>query len=159
MVRLLAVLVGASTVVSGAFAADSVVLGHGVSNTFLSKLPCDHKKYICMDANYVWVLDADRTVADPSMLGRVRAIAVQHVDATEAFIKSVKIFVLRPIEDTKFRASSGAGYYLVALSPRYSDGCYCLAVKPNEVDLTLSPSQIVVNDTGAFCFDAKALKP
>jgi hypothetical protein len=93
-----AVLLGTLAIATPALAEDSVVLGHGVSNAFLGELPCPERS-LCVDANYVWVLDADRTVAGPGVTGRVRAIATQHTDATAQFVKSVELFVLSPIQD------------------------------------------------------------
>lgn len=156
MVRL-AVVLGVLAFAAPAVAEDSVVIGHGISNAFLSDSLCTEHS-LCMDANYVWVLDADRTVAGPSVSGRVRAIASQHTDATGAFVQSVELFVLRPIKDSPLRKSSGAEYYLVSLSPRYSEVRYCLSVKPSDVGLKLSASDVVVDaGRGGFCFPAAAL--
>ena len=157
MVRALAVLLGAFAVATVAAAADSVVLGHGVSNVFLSAQPCP-KDSVCMDASYVWVLDADRTVAGPTVTGRIRAIASQHTDATSQFVKSVELFVLRPIQDSSVRKLSGAQYYLVSLSPRDPLGRYCLSMRPADVGLTLDAAEVTVDSSsGYFCFSASTL--
>jgi hypothetical protein len=111
-----------------------------------------------MDASYVWVLDADRTVAGPNVRGRVRAIASQHTDATSQFVKSVELFVLRPIQDSSVRKSSNAKYYLISLSPRDSLGRYCLSVRPADVGLTLDAAEVKVDSSdGHFCFSASAM--
>ena|ERR1700730_11782664 len=157
MLRLCATFVAVYALSSGAVAADSVVFGHGVSNKFLAEAPCPGSG-LCMDASYVWVIDAVRTIVGPNVAGRVRAIASQHTDATSAFVKSVELFVLRPIKESKLRKSSGAEYYLVSLSPRDSANRYCLSVKPSDVGLKLSASDVVVDaDSGGFCFTAAAL--
>jgi hypothetical protein len=152
-----AVILGALLFASAAAAEDSVVLGHGVSNAFLRKLPCTEHT-ACLDANYVWVLDVDRTVAGPHVTGRVRAIATQHTDATAEFVKSVELFVLSPIQDSALQKSSGATYYLVSLSPRDSQGRYCLSVRPSDAGLKLGASVVATDPrSGYFCFSAAAL--
>jgi hypothetical protein len=156
MVRLVAVL-GAFAIAGPAVAEDSVVLGHGISNAFLSNLPCTPGS-ICMDANYVWILDADRTVAGPRITGQVRAISAQHIGATDLFVKSVELFVLRPIHDSALQKVSGAKYSLVSLSPRDSQGRYCLSVAPKDVGLKVEDSEVSVDpSSGYFCFKATAL--
>ena len=140
---------------AAALAADSVVLGHGVSNAFHTSSPCPPD---CMGAEYIWVLDAHRTVSGPKVTGRIRAITFQHTDATSQYVKSVELFVLRPIEDASIRKSSGADYYLVSLSPRDSRGRYCLNMKPSELDLTVAASEVTVDaSSGYYCFKASAL--
>ena len=152
-----AVLLGAFAITAPAAAADSVVLGRGVSNAFLSNQPCADPS-LCMDANYVWVLDADRTVVGPAVVGRVRAIASQHTDATSEFVKSVELFVLRPIQDPSLQESSGAKYYLVSVSAKDSRGRDCLNVKPADVGLRLDTSEVMVDpSSGSFCFEASVL--
>ena len=157
MLRLCAAITVACTVGSFAVAADSVVLGHGVSNEFLSQTTCA-ATMLCTDALYVWVIDADRTIVGPRVAGRVRAIFLQHTDARSTFVKSVELFVLRPLKDASLRKSYGADYSLVSLSPRYSEGRYCLSVKPSDVGLDVPASAVVVDaGRGQFCFPAAAL--
>lgn len=138
------------------FAADSVVIGHGKSNWFFAKAPCPPGD-ICLDAQYVWLLHARRTVAGPPVKGEARAISMQHVAATPRYVHSVELFVLRPIDDAALRKSSGAAYYLVALSPRYPSGRYCLAVNPVTLGIHLSQPP-VRDDEESFCFDSKLLR-
>jgi hypothetical protein len=150
IVTLLALTSGAPT-----FAADSVVIGHGISNSFLSRVPCPAGA-VCLDAQYLWVLNSARTVTGPPVNGRVRAISLQHVDATQQFVDSVELFVLRPIKDAALRRSSGAHFYVVSLSPRDSAGRYCLSVRPETVGLRLDSSE-VHSDADSYCFDAHLL--
>jgi hypothetical protein len=149
-------LLGALVITSAATASDSVVLGHGVSNAFLSQEPCAQPSP-CVDASYVWVLDATRTVVGPNVAGRVRAIATQHTAATPQFVKSVELFVLRPIGDQSLKRTSRAKFYLVALSARNPDNRYCLTVKPSDVGLHLEPSMVTRDTTTGYCFSATAL--
>ncbi len=79
------------------------------------------------------------------MIGRVRAVAQQHTDATVKFVKSVELFVLRPIKDSKPRQSSGAKYFLVSASAQNSRGQYCLSVNPSGEGLKLDSSNVTVD--------------
>ena len=63
-------------------AADSVVVGHGISNSYFSDAPCA-PDLICMEARYLWILDVRRTVSGPSVVGRIRVVASQQADANE----------------------------------------------------------------------------
>jgi hypothetical protein len=150
VVTLLALIAGAP-----AFAADSVVVGRGISNSFLSKVDCPAGSP-CLDAQYLWVLTSNRTVAGPSVEGQIRAIAIQHTDATQQFVTSVELFALRPIESATIRTTSGADFYIVALSPLDSAGRYCLSVDPATVGLHLDATKVRA-DQGAYCFDARWL--
>jgi hypothetical protein len=147
------------TVPAPAFSSDSVVLGRGISNYFLSKQPCPQPEdsnlvNICMDVNFIWVLSARRTIVGPPVKGTVKAISSQHVAATSKFVRSTELFVLRPIDDPALRRSSHADYYLVELSTKDSDGRYCLWDKPEEVGLRLKDTDVVVDDEGQSCFNA-----
>jgi hypothetical protein len=102
------------------FGTDSVVLGRGVANQYYADLRCPTDS-ICLDALYKWQLQAARTIAGPSVRGRVGALIAQHTDATRKFVRSVELFVLRPIQDPVLRKASGAQYYLLSLSPRYDN--------------------------------------
>lgn len=152
------ILMSMITASTAAFSSDSVVLGRGISNYFLSKQPCPQPEEsltnICLDANFIWVLSARRTIVGPPVRGTVRAIVSQHVAATSKFVRSTELFVLRPIDDPALRKSSHADYYLVDLSPKDSDGRYCLWDKPEEVGLRLKDSDVVVHDEGQSCFNA-----
>jgi hypothetical protein len=65
--------------------------------------------------------------------------------------------VLRPIEDRELQKASGAKYYLSALSPKDSNGRYCLALPPDEIGLRIDKADIVAGDGGASCFKAALL--
>ena len=132
--------------------ADTVAIGKGIANSFASDLTCEDQT-ICLDSLYVWIFDATRTVSGPTVKGRTKALIAQHVDATPQFVKSIELFVLRPIEDAKLRRSSGANYYLLSVSPRYADDTYCVSVDPDDLGLKL-PKLKVKRDAegGRFCF-------
>jgi hypothetical protein len=153
------ILMSLTTASSPALSSDSVVLGRGISNYFLSRQPCPQPEdsnltNICLDANFIWVLSARRTIVGPPVRGTVRAIVSQHVAAASKFVRSTELFVLRPIDDPALRKSSHADYYLVDLSSKDSDGRYCLWDKPEEVGLRLKDSDVVVRDEGRSCFNA-----
>ncbi len=158
----LLLLLGSLAVGGRASAVDSVVLGHGISNRYLSTPPCPQDAdanyvTICMDGDFLWVLRANRTVVGPHVSGRVKAIASQHTEARSEFVRSVELFVLRPIADRQIRKSSGAQYYIVTLSPKDEDGRYCLQVDLEEVGLRIDKADIVAGDAGAECFSADLL--
>lgn len=144
-----------------ALSADSVVLGIGISNRFLSGPPCqpDPDDILkCWEANYVWILRAKRTVVGPRVTGTVRAILSQHVGLRPEFVKSVELFVLSPIEDQSLRISAHAGYYLVDFSSKDSNGRYCLwHTRPEEVGLHLKDTDVVSDAQGRLCFRAKLI--
>ena len=151
---LLVVLAAIATKVYG---EDSVVLGRGISNEYASDLPCS-KDSICMNSMYMWTFAAKRTIVGPEVKGKVRFLAAQHTDATPKFVKSVELFVLRPIDDKKVAETSGAQYYLLSLSPRYENGTYCISVNPEEVGLRLQKSDVSIDrESNYYCFKKSRL--
>jgi hypothetical protein len=144
------------TLAASVYAADSVVIGSAISSSFYSKVACP-AGFICLNGQYLWVLRPSRTVAGPLIKGQVRAISIQHMNATQQFISSAEIFVLRPIKAAPplYRAA-GADFYLVSLSSRDSAGHYCLSVDPATVGLHVAPSEIH-RDGDSYCFDAQLL--
>lgn len=153
------ILISLITVPRPAFSSDSVVLGRGVSNYFHSKQPCPQPEdsnlaNTCLDANFIWVLSARRTIAGPPVSGTVKAILSQHVAATSKFVRSTELFVLRLIDDPALRKSSHADYYLVDLSIKDSDGRYCLWGKPEALGLRLNDNDVVIRGDGQSCFNS-----
>ena len=131
---------------------DSVVLGRGVGNAFAALIECTDRS-LCMDSLYVWELEAKHAVSGPPVSGRVKAIFVQHTQATLKFVRSVELFVLRRIDDPAMRKEYGADYSGIALSPRYSGSRYCLPVSPQSIGLKLAESDVSVDpDSGYYCF-------
>src|SRR4051812_32664287 len=92
-----------------AWAVDSVVLGHGLSNAFFGEIECQPTD-LCMDSLYVWQLDAKQTLAGPRVQGRVRAVIAVHGPATSGFVKSVELFVLRPVEGARTNDSKSVEF-------------------------------------------------
>ena len=141
-----------------AIAEESVVLGRGISNAYAGDLECS-KDSLCLDARYVWELEAKRTVSGPAVRGRVRAIFAQHTDATPKFVRSVELFVLSRIDDPETRERLGADYSGIWLSPRYTGSKYCLPVTPRSVGLAVPESEVMLDpDSGYFCFAKRLLR-
>ena len=109
-----ALLLISGLVAASATAAESVVLGKGVSNAYAADVACTDIR-ACMQAVYVWEFEATRTLAGPPVFGRVKVLATQHTDATSKFVRSVELFVVRPIDDPAVREAYDAEYYLVGL--------------------------------------------
>jgi len=139
-----------------ALAVDSVVLGRGVSNDFFAEIECSPTD-LCMDSFYIWELDAKQTLAGPKVTGRVRAVIAVHTSATSKYVKSVELFVLRPVENFEANDSKSPAFNLVALSRRYAGGKYCLDVDPLSVGLEVESTR---STNGLFCFRrADVLRP
>jgi hypothetical protein len=102
-----------------------------------------------MDSLYVWELDAKRTVVGPTITGRVRAVVSVHALATSEFVRSVELFVLRPVEKSEADDPRSPTFSLLALSPRYPGGKYCLYMDPRSVGLEVETS---TSSDGMFCF-------
>ena len=147
----LAALIGGSC----ALAQDSVVIGRGISNSYLANLSCDAHS-ICLDAEYLWVLESHRTLVGPSVKGQIRALTIQHADATQKFVSSVELFVLSPITNAADRASSGADFRIIALSARDSSGRYCLNIDPSSIGLHIDAANMYKSE-GSYCFAARLL--
>jgi hypothetical protein len=143
------------TLASAAFAADSVVVGRALSDSYAASLPCP-KDEICLDALYRWVIDSERTIAGPKVRGRIAAQRSQHADVTDSYLQSLRLFVLRPISEVEAPHSAGVKYYLVSSSPIYEDGKYCISVDPSISGLKLQ--HVTVGNDGSYCFDRKLLQ-
>jgi hypothetical protein len=112
-----------------------------------------------MNSSFRWEIDVRNTLAGPPIKGRVRAMAAQHAEALPSFVRSVEIFVLRPIVDDSLRQQCGADFELVTLSPRYEGGRYCLQESPSQLGLSVPESEISFEaDTGSYCFASKLVR-
>jgi hypothetical protein len=145
-----------------AYAADSIVIGNAVSNTFAKALtdadkkarPCPEDS-LCMDVIYRWVIDTERIIAGPTLKGPISALRFQHIGVNNRYLKSIRLFIFRPIAEVEISHFSNDRYYLVATSPLYEDGTYCISVDPAEIGLQLKT--ITKKDDGYFCFDHQLL--
>jgi hypothetical protein len=140
------------------WAADTVLVGTGLTNSYVSAGDCSPGA-ICLDAVYVWELEAKRVVAGPAVEGRIRALSAQHVGATPKYVRSVEVFVLRPVDNAQQRRDYGVTHALVALSPRYRGSRYCLSINPSEIGLKVPKEKISVEPgSGNYCFSRDLLR-
>jgi hypothetical protein len=135
-----------------ALAADTIVLGHALSDKYIDKIKIDcPADEICLDVWYRWIIEADQTVSGPRLPGRVVAAQMQHVDVTHAFLKSLRLFVLRPIDDQKQRSLLGADYYLVDMSK--PSRMYCLWSDPKAEGLSIDEVFVAGEEhSSRYCF-------
>jgi hypothetical protein len=155
MFRRIAFFLYLATSASGAFATNSVVLGRGVSNTGLMDLGCVDD--LGMNCWFIWELDAKSTVSGPIVKGRVKALALQHVEATRTFVQSVELFVLSPISESDSLWATGARYTILALSPQRAGGSYCLWLDPNDLSVPVEKAKVTVDASGQYCFKRRLL--
>ena len=134
-------------------AAESVMLGRGFSSVFRSDLSCTDETG-CMEPIYIWEFNTRRTLAGPSMSGRVRAVVRQPTRVTRRYVRSIRIFVLKPIEDAALRAAYGVDYRVVTMSPLHEGDEFCLMIDPRSVGLNVQSAR---DDRGFHCFSAKGL--
>jgi hypothetical protein len=149
--------------ISPAYAADSIVIGRAASNSYAKALSDSYdavrgcpEDYICMDVIYRWFIDPAKTVAGPALKGRIRALTFQHTGVNDRYLKSLRLFVFRPIADLEIPHSSDDRYYLVSSSPVYDDGTYCISVDPSASGLQLK--NVTERNDGYYCFDHKLLQ-
>lgn len=123
-----------SAEVAAATATDSLVSGHAISNTYMDYVKIDCPKGdICMDVWFRWTIDVEKTVDGPRVEGRIIAVRLQHTTVTGSYESRLRFFVLRPIQDPKWRALLRADYYLISTS---------LPERITEVHLTVLSSGI-----------------
>ena len=154
---LLALLVGPLAWVGTARAADSVILGRAVSNTYLpgiegacGPLSADE---LCMNVWFVWEISAKRTVTGAPISGRVRAARSQHTTFVRSYMRRNRLFLLRPIEDPEQRRLLQADFHLVDMS---ADNC--LEVEPrglNAQDPGVTHQHTERGDVYCFAVDDK----
>lgn len=140
-----------------AYAADSIIIGRAVSNSYAKALdeaagPCPEDS-ICLDAIFRWIIVPTSTLAGPPLKGRIRALTYQHTGMND---KSVRLFVLRPIGNVEIPHSHDDRYYLVSSSPVYDDGTYCISVDPCASGLHLR--NVTKRGDGNYCFDHHLLQ-
>jgi hypothetical protein len=136
-----------------ALSENSVVLGRGTSNSHVEGRGCVDD--LGMNCWYLWELLANATVAGPRVKGHIRALTLQHTDATSKFVKSVELFILAPLGSPD---PTGATYSILALSPKYPDGKYCVWLDPLELGIPIDKSEVSRDSHGAYCFSSLLLK-
>ena len=109
--------------VADAKSEDTIAFGRALSHEYLDvDIPCP-EGYICMDSWFRWELSIDRTIAGPSIVGKVTAARLQHTNYIRKYERSLRLFVLRPIVDSKLRELVKADYHLIEVSPRKEMFC------------------------------------
>jgi hypothetical protein len=105
---------------------------------------------ICMSVWFRWTLQIDRTLHGPPIKGRIATARVQHTGHLKWYLRSVRLFVLTPIEDPKKRRLLRADYFLDDLSAP----TYCLSGDPEDLGLENNKDILLVYSTpGYYCFD------
>jgi hypothetical protein len=87
--------------ISPAYAADSIVIGRAVSNSYAKALsdsyeaakPCPEES-ICMEVIFRWVIDAEKIIAGPAPQGRLKALTFQHTGVNDRYLKSLRLSCL-----------------------------------------------------------------
>jgi hypothetical protein len=113
LTSLIAILVGALLSIGVARAADSVVLGRAVSNTYNPDVNTCPAPDVCTDPFFIWEISVSRTITGPPVIGRAHASRIQHTGFVRAYMRRKRVFLLRPIDDLEQRALFHADYDLV----------------------------------------------
>ena len=142
-----------SILCSPAMAADSVVFGRALSNSGMTyvKDECP-ENHICLHSWYKWVIRVDKTVSGPAVSrGRIVAARMQHTSMESPYTKRLRLFVLRPIEETEQRELLRADYYLEDMSA--AQRMFCLTQDPKEVGLVVEGTYKNAKDSREHCFE------
>ena len=148
MGRALSILVLLALASTPARAQISSVIGRAVDSVYASAGPTCPPELICLDSWYRYTIRVTRVVGGAPVSGTVRAVALQHTDLRRSYRRSLRFFVLRPIETAETRRELRADYYLDALSPEYR--VYCTSGTPEA--LAISPDHVLVRGDDNFCF-------
>jgi len=77
---------------------------------------------------------------------------MQHTGLNERYRKSVRLFVLRPIEDAGERARLRVDYYLDGMSEAHE--VFCLAQKPADIGLEVDRTYVAgEGNDSTYCFE------
>jgi len=129
----------------------SVVVGNGVKVDGVAELGDD------WNTGYIWLVNAKQTVSGPSVKGRIRIVAVSHAQPTDAYIRSVQLFVLSPIVKTNPESNEEPKFSLIASSPLYKKGRYCVAFRPSQIAIPIDDAAVERDEDNDYCFSKKAL--
>ena len=134
-------------------AADIVVLGRLVENEPMEYVPDEcPENYICLRSWWKSVVNVRKTVHGPYLSGRVAAAVMQHTSMTPRYKRSLRLFVLKPIEDPAQRAKLRVDYYLDDVSEAYQ--MFCLRQDPKESGLKVEETYVAgTDDSKSYCFE------
>jgi hypothetical protein len=108
---------------------------------------------ICMSSWFRWTIQIQRTMSGPLITGRVASAHAQHGLYVKWYLKQVRLFVLRPIEDAETRGLLKADYYLEDFSKRLA--MYCLEQDPRALGIEDEAlGRLVGSDESGYCFEA-----
>lgn len=107
-------------------------------------------------SGYVWQVRANRTLSGPAVKGTVRIIAASHAQPKDSYVRTVELFVLAPVIQSK-AADDSPRFSLIASSPLYKREKYCISFKPDEVSIPLNDSEVERDEHGFYCFSKRAL--
>jgi len=135
-----------------AYAEDSVILGRALSHKYIENVEtvCP-PEYMCVSAWYRWALNAHTTLRGPELSGRVIAARSQHTGFVRSYEKSLRLFVLRPIDDEEQRRLLRADYYILDMSaPREM---YCLDNETNQLGIAAEDKFTAPGARDRYCFE------
>ena len=133
-----------------ASAEDSVVLGRSLGHMHIeeAEINCP-PEYICMDAWFRWTIKPEKTVAGPKLSGRITAARIQHTEFVRSYERTLRLFILTPIEDAEQRALLKADYLLRDVSAVHE--MYCVR---NSIDLGIEADEKLESEDGErYCFE------
>jgi hypothetical protein len=133
-----------------AYADNSIVIGQGIKVDGVLDLPGD------WESGYVWQVKARRTVSGPIVEGKIRIIAASHAQPKDSYLKTVQLFVLAPVGGDG-AANDTPRYSLIASSPLYGHGKYCIWRNPSDIAIPLSDAEVERDKHGAYCFSKASL--
>jgi hypothetical protein len=137
--------------VTDARAANSIVIGDGIEIVEVGEPLNDWVM------GYVWLIDARQTISGPPVTGKVRIVAASHAQPTDAYLKTVQLFVLSPAISDGNESTTEPRFSLITSSPLYRGGKYCVPFKPSEIGIPLGDPDVEQDNDGSYCFTKKAL--
>lgn len=137
--------------VADTYADNSIVIGHGIKVDGVCESSGDWV------SGYVWLIDAHRTISGPTVKGKIRVIAASHAQPKDSYLRTVQLFVLAPVVEDGAEASSKPRFSLVASSPRYGRDRYCISIKPSDIAIPLSDTEVERDENDAYCFSKRSL--
>jgi hypothetical protein len=133
-----------------AYSDNSIVIGQGIKVEGVFESAGEWQ------SGYIWLVNARRTVLGPDVKGKIRITAVSHAQPTDDYLKTVQLFVLAPVSADS-AASDAPKYSLLASSPLDRNGQYCVWLKPSEISIPLSDTDVERDEHGAYCFSKASL--
>lgn len=146
-------LIIAISALHSAYAEDVVVLGKLVYNEPMKDAPDEcPKDYICMRSWWKSIVAVQKTIHGINLSGRITAVQMQHTVMSAQFRKSLRLFVLRSIDEPEKRAKFHADFYLVNMISLHQ--MYCTWQDPKELQLGVNETYTAGSDEyKSYCFE------